>query len=444
MVKRKFLLAGLISMALSVAVHAKETLEITVDDAVEAALTTNVSVKKESISLNQAKREYRHSWNNFLPSVTAGATGATQDSSASATGQTYSLTGNVNASLSLSASLVQKIKLLKEAYQSGQADYEDTVRDVETTVRKAFYSILYQQQNVESYKANEKSYEKQYEQTKTKKERGLVPELDLLTAEVNLKSAKLDLKNAEKDYYNSVIDFLNEIGLETNPAETEVVFKGTLDDADAFTEKKDEPPTKEKIDELVDNSPSVRSAKSELATAKLNKTYTATSSYLPSLNLSANVSPFEKTYYKDSGETADSDSWSASVGVSIPLDGLVPGSAKMDSVLEKDDTIKTLELELSDTKKSVRTQVFEKIHDIEISNETIEERKLNMELAKKTYEMTEEAYSRGTKDLLTVQNALDSYRSAQVEWRKEQYNLISYVLDLENLLGLESGSLLKN
>ncbi|MBR1614518.1 MAG: TolC family protein, partial [Treponema sp.] len=87
--------------------------------------------------------------------------------------------------------------------------------------------------------------------------------------------------------------------------------------------------------------------------------------------------------------------------------------------------------------------IIEKIHDIEISNETIEERKLNMELAKKTYEMAEEAYGKGTKDLLTVQNALDSYRSAQVEWRKEQYNLISYVLDLENIAGLESGSMLK-
>ncbi len=53
---------------------------------------------------------------------------------------------------------------------------------------------------------------------------------------------------------------------------------------------KEKTPTKEEIDELVKNSPSVRSAQTELAATKLNKTYTATSSYLPSLNLSANVS----------------------------------------------------------------------------------------------------------------------------------------------------------
>ncbi|MBR1713760.1 MAG: TolC family protein [Treponema sp.] len=441
--KKKLVAAILLSISAFTRISAEETLEITADSAVQAALDTNASVKKGAITLNQAKREYKHAWNNFLPEVSASATGTAQDNSLSTTGQTRSISGGMSASLSLSASLIQKIRLLKESYQSGQADYEDTVRDVETTVRKAFYSILYQQQSVESYKANVKSYEKQYEQTKTRKERGLVPEIDLLTAEVNLKSARLDLKNAEKSYYNSVIEFLNEIGLETNPAETRITFKGSLDDAESVAGMKEKTPTKEKIDELVENSPSVRSAQTELAAAKLNKTYTATSSYLPSLNLSANVNPFEKTYYKDSGETVDSDSWSASVGISIPLDGLVPGSAKMDSVLEKDDTIKTLELELADTKKSVRTQIIEKIHDIEISNETIEERKLNMELAKKTYEMEEEAYGKGTKDLLTVQNALDSYRSAQVEWRKEQYNLISYVLDLENIAGLESGSLLK-
>lgn len=441
--KKKIVAAILLSISAFTRISAEETLEITADSAVQAALDTNASVKKGAITLNQTKREYKHAWNNFLPEVSASATGTAQDNSLSTTGQTRSISGGMSASLSLSASLIQKIRLLKESYQSGQADYEDTVRDVETTVRKAFYSILYQQQSVESYKANVKSYEKQYEQTKTRKERGLVPEIDLLTAEVNLKSARLDLKNAEKSYYNSVIEFLNEIGVDANPAETRITFKGSLDDAESVAGMKEKTSTKEKIDELVENSPSVRSAQTELAAAKLNKTYTATSSYLPSLNLSANVNPFEKTYYKDSGETVDSDSWSASVGISIPLDGLVPGSAKMDSVLEKDDTIKTLELELADTKKSVRTQIIEKIHDIEISNETIEERKLNMELAKKTYEMAEEAYGKGTKDLLTVQNALDSYRSAQVEWRKEQYNLISYVLDLENIAGLESGSMLK-
>ncbi|MBR1615034.1 MAG: TolC family protein, partial [Treponema sp.] len=355
--KKKIVAAILLSVSAFTRIYAEETLEITADSAVQAALDTNASVKKGAITLNQAKREYKHAWNNFLPEVSASATGTAQDNSLSTTGQTRSISGGVSASLSLSASLIQKIRLLKESYQSGQADYEDTVRDVETTVRKAFYSILYQQQSVESYKANVKSYEKQYEQTKTRKERGLVPEIDLLTAEVNLKSARLDLKNAEKSYYNSVIEFLNEIGLETNPAETRITFKGSLDDAESVAGMKEKTPTKEKIDELVENSPSVRSAQTELAAAKLNKTYTATSSYLPSLNLSANVNPFEKTYYKDSGETVDSDSWSASVGISIPLDGLVPGSAKMDSVLEKDDTIKTLELELADTKKSVRTQI---------------------------------------------------------------------------------------
>lgn len=112
----------------------------------------------------------------------------------------------------------------------------------------------------------------------------------MLTAEVNLKSARLDLKNAEKSYYNSVIEFLNEIGVDANPAETRITFKGSIDDAESVAGMKEKTPTKEKIDELVENSPSVRSAQTELAATKLNKTYTATSSYLPSLNLSANVS----------------------------------------------------------------------------------------------------------------------------------------------------------
>ncbi|WP_191018143.1 TolC family protein [Treponema zioleckii] len=422
----------------------KNKLEITVDSAVESALKTHVSIKRESIELNQAERNYKHSWNNFLPSISASVTGSASDSSSYTSGETLTASGSLDASLSLNASLAQKIEILKQAYESGKADYEDTVREVETTVRKSFYSILYQQKKVESYKSSLDSYLNQYNQTKIKRNSGLVPELDLLTAEVNLKSAQVALKTAEKTYYNAAIEFLNEIGIEINPSETEVIFAGSLDDADLIQEVKLKNLTKEKIDELVESSPEVRSLKSSLDSAKLTKTYTAVSAYSPSLKLSASVTPKELSYTVKNSDKSTGNSWNASVGISIPLDSLVPGSSSRDSVSEKDDSVKDLELQLEDKRKSLRTSIVEKVHSIEISRETLEERKLNVELAQKTYQMTYTAYRNGTKDLLALQNALTSYQEAEVEWRSEQYNLMSYVLDLENLLGIPSGSFTKN
>lgn len=448
---KKFLAAFLLVMLSGICINAEEIetagnkeskkIVLTASMAVEEAIKTHVSIKQEAIQLNRAEKNYKHSWNNFLPSLTASAVATDAENTSSSTGEYLNANASLTASLSLNTGLAKKIAMLKEQYNSGKADYEDTVRNVETDVRKAFYSLLYTQQEVESSKENLASYQNQYNQTKIKRDRGLVPELDLLSAQVNVADAKLSLRTTEKSYYNALMEFLNDIGLEISP-DTEIELSGSLDDCDFVLNIENKLQDRTAIEKLIDNSPSVRTLKDSLRIAELNKQYTFESNYMPSLTLSASVTPKDYIYYKKSSSSTDYNSWSASVGVSIPLDSWIPGSSASDSVAETKDTIDDYELQISDAKKSVRTQFFEKLHDIDISKETLEERKLNMELAKKTYEMTEDAYSKGTKDLLTLQNALDSYHSAELEWRSEQYNLLTYVLDLENLLGLEIGSFL--
>lgn len=63
---------------------------------------------------------------------------------------------------------------------------------------------------------------------------------------------------------------------------------------------------------------------------------------------------------------------------------------------------------------------------------------MNVELAQKSYEMTEDAYSRGAKDLLSLQDALDKLSSAKLQLRSEQYALLSNVLSLQEMLSLPS------
>lgn len=105
--------------------------------------------------------------------------------------------------------------------------------------------------------------------------------------------------------------------------------------------------------------------------------------------------------------------------------------------------MKDYEVQLEDLKKAVRTSTVQKLDDIALSQKTLEARRMNVELAKKSYAMTEEAYRRGTKDLLTLQTAIDKLRSAELQLRSEQFTLLSNVLDLENALSLPSGTFMK-
>ena len=62
-------------------------------------------------------------------------------------------------------------------------------------------------------------------------------------------------------------------------------------------------------------------------------------------------------------------------------------------------------------------------------------------MAQKSYDMTAEAYNRGTKDLLTLQNANTSLLNAQVSLKSETLTLIKAILNLENTIGVDFGSL---
>ena len=83
------------------------------------------------------------------------------------------------------------------------------------------------------------------------------------------------------------------------------------------------------------------------------------------------------------------------------------------------------------------------MRSIQQSQSSIKYKQANVELAQKTYEMTLEAYNRGTKDLLNLQNANNSLLSAQVSLNNEILTLSKLILNLENSIGAEFGTLRK-
>ena len=410
--------------------YAQEYLELDVESAVTSALENQTSVKESAIQLNQSQRKYLNSWNSLLPSLTASVSGSENGAITNASSNTLGLTTSLNANLNLNLGLASKIKALKASYESGKKDYEDTLRQIELEVRKAFYSLLYMQSQVESGSEALESYKNQYEQTKTKKEKGLVPEIDLLTSQVNYESAKIDYKNTEKAYVNALLEFLNGTGIQVE-ADQRVVLKGSLDDYEALLDYNFD---ESRIEDFVENNSSVRSIKDSIEQAKLSKNQLLLSSYLPSLTLSANVNPYSYSYSLAGEQTSTSNLWSASVGLSFSLDNLLPGSSASDSIKDYDDSIASLELQLQETKLQVRTSIFEMLNEIEIAKETLENCKLNEELAKKTYDMALVAYKNGTKDLSSLQSIQNSYTNALLQLRNQQLNLINNILELRNNL----------
>ncbi|MGN0738752.1 MAG: TolC family protein [Treponema sp.] len=413
----------------------KPKLILTVDEAVKRALETHVDIQRSAIKLEQSKREYSHSWNKVLPSVSVTGSVAEKQVWKDSDSDALNATVGASASLSLNTGIASAIKALKSSYEAGKISFDDTVRSTETAVRKSFYRLLYLQQSLETSRSTLDSYQKQYNQTRNKFSRGVVPELDLLTAQVNLETARPDVDSALASFNNGLHEFLDTIGIEPG---TEVELSGSLDDADLVL-----PADYSLLDDCIEKSASVKKLEQDLKTARYTKSAKFNSLFFPSLNLSASVNPEVYTYNKITSKSSETPDWSVSVGISIPIDSWIPGSSSRDAVASLDDTIKDYEVQLENLKKTVRTSTAQKLDDIALSQKTLEARRMNVELAKKSYAMTEEAYQRGTKDLLTLQTSLDKLRSAELQLRSEQYNLLSNVLELENTLSVPSGTFMK-
>jgi outer membrane protein len=409
---------------------------LSVEDAVRMALQTHVDIQRSALSLEQVSRNYKHSWNSFLPSLSADGTGEKKRSYKDSDSNKLSIETGINASLTVDPGIGDKIRELESEYEAGQTSYEDTVRSVEFTVRKNFYELLYLKEKLENSRTTLASYQRQYDQTLRKWNKGVATELDLLSSQVNVESAKPDVDSALSTYNNTLREFLDTIGLDY---QGDVELAGTLDYSSSVQSI-----DQSVLDGCVEKSADVRELEDSLRTAELSLKSNYYSQFFPSLTFGASVYPGEYTYDQKADTDSSTPYWDISLGVSLPLDCWVPGSSARDKVAGLGDTVKDYKVQLADKKKTVRTSAVAKLHDIELSLSTLQARTANVQLAKKTYEMTEDAYQRGTKDLLTLQAALDSLHSAELNLYSEQYNLITYVLDLEKALALPAETFFTN
>lgn len=414
-------------------VQSSKSFQLTADDAVRIAIESNLGLKQQKITMEQNTRKYKHTWNMFMPNISASASEAGRGALAEDPTNAATFNTQISASLALSTALGPRIKLIKSKYENGKLDYADAVRSLEKEVRTSFYNLIFLRKQADLSKESLASYKIQYDQTKIKKDNGYVPELDLLSAQVNYEDAKVKVLTSEKDYVNAVVEFINQIGLVpdgNNPVE----IIGTLDDCERIANISI---ANDEIFDYVNKSPSIRALNASLEQTKLSKSQAINANLVPSLSISAGITPYTYTDMWVAGQTKDSNSWSASVAISIPVSNYVPTSSTWDSIKDLDDSIATLNLKLEESTRTLTTSVIEMLKNIEIYKQTLENVKLNVALARRTYEMAQEAYNRGTKDLIYLQNMKNSYDAAELKLCSQQYILITNVYALKNMLGMQ-------
>lgn len=395
---------------------------LTLEECISLAKENNLSIKVQKNTLNDLKRKNETSWNSVSPSIKGDA--AFQDDFINKT-ESFSISGSLG--LTLSTNLYSTIKGAKLNYENGLLTYNQAVKQIEMSVWKTFYDLIYKTEYFSFQSQNLLTAKKNYEQNLEKFKNGKISELDVMSSRVSYEQKKPVLEEARIDLTNNLELFKNIIGVDFDD---EIKLDGSLD---FLLELKDiKLPPKE------NPSPDVQAAKFAVEIAENNLLAQRFSSYSPVIT---------GTYKYGQALNIDNSLWnetsSLSVGVSIPLDSYLPWSSNAVSINSKKESLESAKLNLEDAENSIRVNTENALRKINQIISMLEVSKETVALAKKTYEMTETAYNYGKTDFLTLQNASDNVLNAEVSLKNQAKTLMENLLDTEYLLGLEFGTILK-
>ena len=399
-------------------------LVLTVDKAVEYALNGNLNLKQSALTVYYKGRASNYAWNSVSPSIRLNAN--VGKVLAEETKVTYSIGGSI--AVNFTPALFSSIKKAALEYEQQQISHEEAVRSVELNVRKLFYSILLEEENILLLESAVNVAKTQYSANQAKFNHGTLSQLDVLNSQVNLQDAELSLESAKVTLENDMAGFKQVLGV---PDSTKIKLSGSMDDFLKIG--------KISLDGLEITPPSVTSYQKQIEIAEVQLLATKFTAWGPTL--SAGYSYALNGNFGD--EVKSNNKGSLSLSVTIPLDGFLPWSTGSQSIETQKANIEILGMQMENARISADIEINKCLNKIKSAQDSLKLMQQRISVAQKTYEMTQQAYNRGTRDILVLQNAASSLQQSKLRLKSDILTLVSAILDLENAAGLPFGTLLK-
>lgn len=439
----------------------KERLVLTVEDAVSYALKNNQSLKSAAIDLEIKKRANSNSWNTFLPTVgvsgTAARTTDIDSTLQSANGSLqmmnligvlhpeakipisslyndeekfhWAVVGNVGVSWAFNLAMVSQIQIAKKQYESGLISYDTSCTKMEMNIRKLFYGLLIQQENLKINKDSLANAKARYEQAEINYRNGLTPELQVLNSQVTYENKKPDVLKAENQLNQSFDTFAFLLGL---PYGTKIELKGDINPEDVVVD------ASELVNDYISSSNEILSMRKTIEIAKLGLNAKKLSVFTPSLAVNYSYNPLFYSFgeWKSGSDISDNGSLSLTIAFSDVLSWL-PWSSASQVIKDIKQQIVQAELGYEQLVNNAEVEIHKLVDNLEVAKVNIQSMEANVALAQKAYSSTLRAFNNGTQEWLSVRESDASLQQARLGLMNEKFNYISAVLDLEEKLNIK-------
>jgi multidrug efflux system outer membrane protein len=274
-------------------------------------------------------------------------------------------------------------------------------------ISKTFFGLLTDKENLAILEGNRRLAEGQLEKSAVSFRNGLIRELDYLQSQLSLESARLALSRAEATYAVNLGEFLVLLGLAQDaPVSLEGTVEITRIEAEAEA----------LIREYLPRRPDIISQRQAIETLEYTEKQQALSSRSPSLGLSATWRGGPGNNSGFPGEF--SDTFSGGLTLNVPVDSWIPGTKSSQSIKSAGANVEKAKLDLKNTETNAMKEIRTLTTNLKNSWGNIEIARLRVDLAERTYRLSELGYQNGTvefQDLETSRNTLASIRQQLLE-----------------------------
>lgn len=423
---------------------------IDAETAVQLALANNLGVELQDIDVRKAKRLVDNAWTVFIPQVSASGSlsrvNEVQDITGLAPDPTSALGGGafdrvvpfeeegnrwrvgaeLSAGLSVNLQIIRNIQQTVQQYDLGVINLQDAKAQLRRDVRKQFYELLSQQENIRITRESIETAEERFEQTQINYDNGLVDEFTLLSSRVQLENLRPQLEQQQLGYRSSLMGFKQTLGIDPGePVELEGRIEADLIslEADAI------------IRDYLERRYDIQLARQSITLQELSLDAKRAERYPTlSLNWRADPSfagdPFDDPWFDDVENDWNQQSGAFSISITQPLDPLLPFSRTQVEIENLKDDVQKARIQLQQARTGAEIQIRQLVDQLETSRSAIEVRRLNVERARRAFSLAQEAYDAGNRELLEVREAEDELEQAQVQLLDEQKNYVVALLDL--------------
>ncbi len=410
-----------------------ETLRLTLDQALEIALSESNTVKIANMTVEKSGYAEKGSYSALYPNISANGSYQrtlkkqvmVMDMGGQAMEIKVGRDNSINATATASMPIVNA--QLWESLKLSGMDVELAVEQARSSkialvkqVKQAFYAVLLAQKSHEVVANVYENAQKNYEKTLQRFNVGKASEVEHLRAQVTMMNAEPNVSSAENAVMLATWQLKAVMGIDLD---TDVEVVGDLND---YTAQMLTPYVSE--EDLSNNSSLLQlgiQGRMLESTIRMQK-----KQYLPTLAASINYN------YSAMGdeELRWFPSSTAAVSLSIPI---FDGFQKHYSIKQSKINKNMLDLQREDTERNLRIGIRNYNDQMTLCIKNYQAAEATVEIAQKSYDISEKMYEVGKATLVELNDAQLALQQAQLTQAQAVYNFMVTKASLDELIGKE-------